>query len=469
MPSKIITLDPEQYGDAHATRKVESVARRLRYRALGIECRDRGITNLLFAHHADDQAETTLMRLANNYLGNGLAGMRREARIPECEDLYGVNESGSPRMLRREYVPPTAQAPNVDMLAESGGITILRPLLSYTKDRLVATCEEASTQWVEDHTNKDRSLTLRNTVRYLHEADLLPMALRRPNLCAIAARTADRAASLEGRIDEIFRSFDLTFDPRSGHAICKVPYQTVKEIKLMPDSDRVRAMLLRKVLMLVVPTETVDLSTLEAASLNFLHQGASHSDIKQSAPIVAAGAIVVRLDRADGAFVYEVRRAPPPHNARESRRDLEISLPLPQQHNTDEQNVFWSEWRLWDERYWIRIGSPPREDTQQLGVVVRLMTPEDISSLRQELGRKSSLLELLRNIKGHLRTTLPVIVQILPDEQSRIVALPSLGWSRGLWSSRVGDKGGQDAQYYNIRYKHIDDWLTSPTKNESIV
>ena len=76
MPSNIITLDPQQYGDAHATRKVESVARRLRYRALGRECRDQGIANLLFAHHADDQAETTLMRLANNYLGSGLAGMR---------------------------------------------------------------------------------------------------------------------------------------------------------------------------------------------------------------------------------------------------------------------------------------------------------------------------------------------------------------------------------------------------------
>ena len=270
MPSKIITLDPQQYGDAHATRKIESVARRLRYRALGTECRDQGINNLLFAHHADDQAETTLMRLVNNYLGSGLAGMRREARIPECEDLYGVNESGSPRMLRREYAQPTAQAQNVDMLVESGGITILRPLLSYTKDRLVATCQEANTQWVEDYTNKDRSLTLRNTVRYLHEADLLPVALRRPNLCAIAARTSDRVTSLENRVDVIFRRFEISFDPRSGHATCNVFYQTVKELESMPDSDRIRAMLLRKVLMLVVPTETMDLSTLEATSLYFL-------------------------------------------------------------------------------------------------------------------------------------------------------------------------------------------------------
>ncbi|GAB7330957.1 hypothetical protein MBLNU13_g02469t1 [Cladosporium sp. NU13] len=468
MPSEIITLDPQQYGDAHATRKIESVARRLRYRALGTECRDRGITNLLFAHHADDQAETTLMRLANNYLGNGLAGMRREARIPECEDLHGVNESGSPRVLRREHAPPIAKAQNVDMLVESGGITILRPLLSYTKDRLVATCEEASTRWVEDHTNKDRSLTLRNTVRYLHEADLLPKALRRPSLCAIAARTSDRIASLECRVDGICRSFEITFEPRTGHAVCKVPYGTVKEIESMSDSDRIRAMLLRKVLMLVAPTETMDLSTLEAASLHFLQLGGSGHDIKQLAPILAAGAIAVRLDSADETFVYEIRRAPPPRNAKESRLDLGISLPL-QRREQALQELLWSEWKLWDERYWIRIGSPPREDAQTLDIVVRMMTPEDINSLRQELGRKSSLLELLKNIKGHLRFLLPVIVQILPDEQSRIVALPSLGWSRDMWSSRLGEQDHQHAQYYNIRYKHIDDSLTCPVGNESIM
>ena len=380
-----------------------------------------------------------------------------------------MNESGSPCVLRREYAPPVAKAQNVDMLVESGGITILRPLLSYTKDRLVATCEEASTRWVEDHTNKDRSLTLRNTVRYLHEADLLPKALRRPSLCAIAARTSDRIASLESRVDEIFRSFEITFDPITGHAICKIPFQTAKEIGSMPDSARTRAMLLRKVLMLVVPTETMDLSTLEAASLKFLQLGGSGHDVKRLAPIVAAGAIAARLDGAEGTFMYEIRRAPPPRNAKESRLDLAISLPLQRYERARRQDVLWSEWKLWDKRYWIRIGSPAREDGQTLDVVVRMMTPEDISSLRQELGRKSSLLNGLSKIKGHLRFLLPVIVQILPDELNRIVALPSLGWSRDMWSFRVGEQDHRHARYYNIRYKHIDDSLTSPMENESIV
>jgi hypothetical protein len=292
----------------------------------------------------------------------------------------------------------------------------------------------------------------------LHEADLLPVALRRPNLCAIAARTSGRVAGLETQVDGIFRNFDITFDPRTGHATCKAPHRTVKEIETLPDSDRIRAMLLRKMLMLVVPTETMDLSTLEAASLNFLQLDRSRRDVKGPAPIVAAGAIAVRLESADGAFVYEVRRAPPPHNAKESRLDLEISLPL-QQHEKDVKDVLWSNWRLWDERYWIRIGSPPRKDAQTLDVVVRVLTPEDLSSLRQELPRESSLLATLKSIPGRLRTTLPAIVQTLSDERSRIVALPSLDWSRDSWSSRAGKEDRRDACYYNIRYKHIDDSL----------
>ena len=220
--------------------------------------------------------------------------------------------------------------------------------------------------------------------------------------------------------------------------------------------------------MLVVPAETMDLSTLEAASLGFLQLDGSQRDIKTLAPIAVAGAIAVRLNGTDEAFVYEVRRAPPPRNAKQSRQDLGISLPM-QQHGNRAKSVLWSDWRLWDERYWIRIGSPPREDAQTLDIVVRLMTPEDISSLRQELGPKSPFPKVLKSIPGHLRTTLPVIIQILPDNETRIVALPSLNWSRGMWSSEVRKQDRQHAHYYEIRYKHIDDSLTSPMGNESIV
>jgi tRNA(Ile)-lysidine synthase len=458
MPSKILTLDPKHYGDAHASRRVESIARRLRYRAMGQACRAQGITELLFAHHADDQAETTLMRLANNYLGKGLAGMQYEARIPECEGVYGVHESGSPGIICCENLAMRHGVDGAGMDVEGGGVTILRPLLSYTKDRLVATCEQAGTKWVEDETNSDLSLTLRNTVRQLHEKNVLPKALQRPNLCSIAARTSERTAQQEERAHKIFRSLDIKLDPSSGHAICKINLQTADEIHKAPDVDHIKAIILRKLLLLVAPTSNVDLSTLEAASATFLEPQPHKS---HPVPIVIAGAAAVRLKDTKGAVVYELRRTPPPKRAKETR--AEVSISLKSQPSTNE--VSWSDWTLWDERYWIRIGAETRRHAKAMDAIVRMFTPDDVAVLRRDPQTdKTDLHARLASVKGHLRATLPVIVSGDSGGEQHIVALPSLGWSRVGWALKDEIKQGvHDAKYfYDIRYKRIDDSLTRP-------
>lgn len=454
MPSKILTLDPEQYGDAHASRRVESIARRLRYRAMGQACRAQGITKLLFAHHADDQAETTLMRLANNYLGKGLAGMQAESRIPECENMYGVHESGNPRILRREVLPVLATG----MAVESGGITILRPLLSYTKDRLVATCEQAGTRWVEDETNTDPSLTLRNTVRQLHEKNLLPKALQRPNLCAIAARTSKRAAQQEERAHKIFRSVDIKLDPSSGHAVCKISHQTAREINEAPDADHIKAIILRKLFLLVAPTSNVDLSTLEAASATFLEP-------QTHVPIVLAGAAAVRLKDTKKSVVYELRRTPPPKRAKETRAETTIS---PEAQSSSTNGISWSDWHFWDGRYWIRIGRAQKLP-EATDVVVRMLTAEDVATLRRDpRTAEKGLQARLAGVRAHLRATLPVIVSGKSSSEQRIVALPSLGWSSDEWVSEDMSERVKNANFfYDIRYKRIDDSLTRPIGSQS--
>jgi tRNA(Ile)-lysidine synthase len=70
---------------------------------------------LVTAHHADDQAETLLMRLARGSGASGLAGMRSRSELH--------------------------------------GITILRPLLSVTKEQLIATLQSLGGQWVDDPSN----------------------------------------------------------------------------------------------------------------------------------------------------------------------------------------------------------------------------------------------------------------------------------------------------------------------------
>lgn len=94
---------------------VEEKARRARYDALIGACRTIGALHLLVAHHADDQAETVLLRLCRGSGPDGLAGM----------------------------------APVRDL----GPARLLRPLLGVPGRRLAATCRARGLPWLDDPSN----------------------------------------------------------------------------------------------------------------------------------------------------------------------------------------------------------------------------------------------------------------------------------------------------------------------------
>ena len=66
---------------------VQERARAGRYRALAGWMRELDLKALVTAHHADDQAETMVMRLNRGAGLRGLAGMRSVARVPGAPDL----------------------------------------------------------------------------------------------------------------------------------------------------------------------------------------------------------------------------------------------------------------------------------------------------------------------------------------------------------------------------------------------
>ena len=101
-------------------------ARGARYEALLRVCHDRGCPDLLVGHHAQDLAETTLLRAAGGSGRAGLAGMAATAWL--------------------------------------GTARLLRPLLPVDPARLRATLREAGLSWVEDPTNIDPS-TARGALR----------------------------------------------------------------------------------------------------------------------------------------------------------------------------------------------------------------------------------------------------------------------------------------------------------------
>lgn len=107
-------------------------AREARYSLIVQACQQAGSAHLMTAHHADDQAETFLLRLIHASGLDGLAGI----------------------------------APVNKTYLQSHGVRILRPLLDVHKAELVAVCSGLLLDFAIDPTNEDPSFQ-RNRLRLL--------------------------------------------------------------------------------------------------------------------------------------------------------------------------------------------------------------------------------------------------------------------------------------------------------------
>lgn len=139
----------------------EAEARTRRYAALADEARRLGVSRVLVAHHAGDQAETVLFRLLRGTGPRGLSG------IPPSRSL----------------VP---------------GVRLDRPLLHLPPSCLEAYARAHHLRWREDPTNRDRGLA-RNRIRH----DLLPrLEAAAPGITrtlrGLAREAAGREAALSG-------------------------------------------------------------------------------------------------------------------------------------------------------------------------------------------------------------------------------------------------------------------------------
>lgn len=142
-------------GIPHLTRRIEVAdgnlqhqARDARYRALYAAFLELGADTLATAHHADDQAETVLMRLNRGSGVSGLAGIRAHRVDIACEPL-------------------------AEML-------IVRPLLEWRKEELAQIVAEAGIEPVRDSSNEDEQfdrVRMRNVLRHADWLD--PVAVAR--------------------------------------------------------------------------------------------------------------------------------------------------------------------------------------------------------------------------------------------------------------------------------------------------
>ena len=133
---------------------VQASARAMRYRLLNDWAIERGLAAVATAHHADDQAETLLMRLAR---GSGVGGL------------------GGPR----------------DRRALSEEVMLIRPLLGWRKAELEAIVAGAGLSPVDDPSNRDPKHDRSRIRQWLASADWLDPA--RLAVSASAIRDADEA------------------------------------------------------------------------------------------------------------------------------------------------------------------------------------------------------------------------------------------------------------------------------------
>lgn len=110
---------------------IEAAARHYRYHALVRTAQRFGISTIVTAHQADDQAETFLLRLV------------RGGRL---ETLGGISASR--------------------LVDSTKGINVIRPLLSFRRHELEAFARENNLEWSEDSTNRELSF-LRNRIRHV--------------------------------------------------------------------------------------------------------------------------------------------------------------------------------------------------------------------------------------------------------------------------------------------------------------
>lgn len=118
-----------------ASRSFEEFARQLRYAFLYRVAEATGCEAIATGHHADDDAETILMRILRGTSPKGLAG-----------------------------IPP---------LRNDGPCRIIRPLIACTRNEILAYLDERAIEFRDDASNSDPSF-LRNRVRH----ELMPLLVR---------------------------------------------------------------------------------------------------------------------------------------------------------------------------------------------------------------------------------------------------------------------------------------------------
>ncbi|KAG7393759.1 hypothetical protein PHYPSEUDO_004522 [Phytophthora pseudosyringae] len=174
--------------------KMEEQARQFRYDFLRQVCLEHRVRCLFVAHNRGDQLETTLFRLGRASGINGLAGIATQLPFLTLDGkLDRSRDSGD--------------------LEANNSATLVRPLLSVTKDELMATCDRFQQTWIHDPSNDDPvydRVRIRQELKRV-EREQGPEIL---DLFSRFQRTAEKAKKEFARVERaMLRKYTVTWEP----------------------------------------------------------------------------------------------------------------------------------------------------------------------------------------------------------------------------------------------------------------
>jgi tRNA(Ile)-lysidine synthase len=141
---------------------IQERARHQRYMLLGYWAEENGLDAIVTAHHAEDQAETLLMRLARGAGVRGLAGMRPKSVTPGAH------------------------------------VRLVRPLLGWRRAELEEVCRAAGVSPISDPSNQDEKFERVRVRRAIAGLDWLDAGA----VAQSAANLADADAALDWAMKE---------------------------------------------------------------------------------------------------------------------------------------------------------------------------------------------------------------------------------------------------------------------------
>ncbi|MCX7898798.1 MAG: tRNA lysidine(34) synthetase TilS [Methylocystis sp.] len=161
-----------RWEDEKPATRLQERAREARYRLLAACAKQVGADAIVVAHHADDQAETILFRLAR---GSGVAGLAGMTRVGRC-----------------------------------GEAALLRPFLDLSKRDLGMVCARAGHDFVRDPSNENTRFA-RTKLRALAPM-LAELGLDRDALLRLGARAAQADAALARCARDLYQRARIASD-----------------------------------------------------------------------------------------------------------------------------------------------------------------------------------------------------------------------------------------------------------------